>query len=259
MHVQELARLGARIALDGQTATIEGVDKLRGAPVMATDLRASVVAGDRGARRRRRDDGQPRLSSRSRLRAAGGASSRAAAPRSSASAAKSCASFSAMACLLRSQARKILSRRPRNAWRASKPMTVAELFFGGQRRQPPGRQRWSSTAFVAREIASRFPDGFTVLRRARPVARSGAHDHRRERARSWSSRLSEGIRATTARSRKSSRPARTVLTRSRSASWSARACGSFDRPALRLRECLPNWQVQSKTGPERAVSWTFLS
>jgi UDP-N-acetylglucosamine 1-carboxyvinyltransferase len=42
MHVQELARLGARINLDGETATIEGVDRLRGAPVMATDLRASV-------------------------------------------------------------------------------------------------------------------------------------------------------------------------------------------------------------------------
>jgi UDP-N-acetylglucosamine 1-carboxyvinyltransferase len=42
MHVQELARLGARIHLDGQNATIEGVDKLKGAPVMATDLRASV-------------------------------------------------------------------------------------------------------------------------------------------------------------------------------------------------------------------------
>jgi UDP-N-acetylglucosamine 1-carboxyvinyltransferase len=42
MHVQELARLGARISLDGETATIEGVAKLKGAPVMATDLRASV-------------------------------------------------------------------------------------------------------------------------------------------------------------------------------------------------------------------------
>lgn len=42
MHVQELARLGARISLDGQTATIEGVDRLKGAQVMATDLRASV-------------------------------------------------------------------------------------------------------------------------------------------------------------------------------------------------------------------------
>jgi UDP-N-acetylglucosamine 1-carboxyvinyltransferase len=42
MHVQELARFGARIHLDGETATIEGVNKLKGAPVMATDLRASV-------------------------------------------------------------------------------------------------------------------------------------------------------------------------------------------------------------------------
>jgi UDP-N-acetylglucosamine 1-carboxyvinyltransferase len=42
MHVQELARLGADIHLDGQTATIEGVERLKGAPVMATDLRASV-------------------------------------------------------------------------------------------------------------------------------------------------------------------------------------------------------------------------
>src|SRR5690606_15765859 len=42
MHVQELARFGARIQLDGETATIEGVGQLRGAPVMATDLRASV-------------------------------------------------------------------------------------------------------------------------------------------------------------------------------------------------------------------------
>jgi UDP-N-acetylglucosamine 1-carboxyvinyltransferase len=42
MHVQELARLGARIQLHGDTATIEGVTRLRGAPVMATDLRASV-------------------------------------------------------------------------------------------------------------------------------------------------------------------------------------------------------------------------
>jgi UDP-N-acetylglucosamine 1-carboxyvinyltransferase len=42
MHVQELARLGANIQLDGETATIEGVERLKGAPVMATDLRASV-------------------------------------------------------------------------------------------------------------------------------------------------------------------------------------------------------------------------
>jgi len=42
MHVQELARLGAQISLSGQTATVTGVPVLRGAPVMATDLRASV-------------------------------------------------------------------------------------------------------------------------------------------------------------------------------------------------------------------------
>jgi UDP-N-acetylglucosamine 1-carboxyvinyltransferase len=42
MHVQELARLGARIQLEGERATIEGVERLTGAPVMATDLRASV-------------------------------------------------------------------------------------------------------------------------------------------------------------------------------------------------------------------------
>lgn len=42
MHVQELARLGAKISLAGQTAVVEGVPVLRGAPVMATDLRASV-------------------------------------------------------------------------------------------------------------------------------------------------------------------------------------------------------------------------
>jgi UDP-N-acetylglucosamine 1-carboxyvinyltransferase len=42
MHVQELARLGARIELKGDTALVTGVDGLFGAQVMATDLRASV-------------------------------------------------------------------------------------------------------------------------------------------------------------------------------------------------------------------------
>ena len=48
MHVQELQRMGARIKLNGNTAFINGVDKLMGAPVMATDLRASaslILAG----------------------------------------------------------------------------------------------------------------------------------------------------------------------------------------------------------------------
>jgi UDP-N-acetylglucosamine 1-carboxyvinyltransferase len=42
MHVQELVRLGADIQLDGEMATVRGVPALKGAPVMATDLRASV-------------------------------------------------------------------------------------------------------------------------------------------------------------------------------------------------------------------------
>ena len=42
MHVPELARLGASIELSGGTARVTGVEKLKGAPVMATDLRASA-------------------------------------------------------------------------------------------------------------------------------------------------------------------------------------------------------------------------
>ncbi len=42
MHVQEMNRLGAAITIEGHTAIIDGVDKLVGAPVMATDLRASA-------------------------------------------------------------------------------------------------------------------------------------------------------------------------------------------------------------------------
>ena len=42
MHVHELQRLGANITIDGNTATVRGVDRLAGAPVMATDLRASA-------------------------------------------------------------------------------------------------------------------------------------------------------------------------------------------------------------------------
>jgi UDP-N-acetylglucosamine 1-carboxyvinyltransferase len=42
MHVQELARFGAKIRLDGDAAIVEGTPTLKGAPVMATDLRASV-------------------------------------------------------------------------------------------------------------------------------------------------------------------------------------------------------------------------
>jgi UDP-N-acetylglucosamine 1-carboxyvinyltransferase len=48
MHVQEMNRLGAKITIEGNTAMVEGVKKLSGASVMATDLRASaslVIAG----------------------------------------------------------------------------------------------------------------------------------------------------------------------------------------------------------------------
>jgi UDP-N-acetylglucosamine 1-carboxyvinyltransferase len=48
MHVNELVRLGAAIEVDGHTAVVHGVDRLSGATVMATDLRASaslVIAG----------------------------------------------------------------------------------------------------------------------------------------------------------------------------------------------------------------------
>ena len=48
MHVQEMQRMGANIKVEGNTAIITGVEKLKGAPVMATDLRASaslILAG----------------------------------------------------------------------------------------------------------------------------------------------------------------------------------------------------------------------
>ena len=48
MHVHELQRLGADIRLEGNTAIIKGVEQMSGAPIMATDLRASaclVLAG----------------------------------------------------------------------------------------------------------------------------------------------------------------------------------------------------------------------
>jgi UDP-N-acetylglucosamine 1-carboxyvinyltransferase len=48
MHVNELVRLGANIQIDGKVSVVQGVPKLSGATVMATDLRASaslVIAG----------------------------------------------------------------------------------------------------------------------------------------------------------------------------------------------------------------------
>jgi UDP-N-acetylglucosamine 1-carboxyvinyltransferase len=48
MHVPELLRMGARVSMEGASAVVNGVEKLYGAPVMASDLRASaalVLAG----------------------------------------------------------------------------------------------------------------------------------------------------------------------------------------------------------------------
>jgi UDP-N-acetylglucosamine 1-carboxyvinyltransferase len=48
MHINELQRMGANVRMEGNTAFIRGVSKLKAAPVMATDLRASaslVLAG----------------------------------------------------------------------------------------------------------------------------------------------------------------------------------------------------------------------
>ena len=62
MHVSELARLGADIEIEGPSAIVKGGKPLSGAPVMASDLRASaalVIAGPGGARHHA---GQPRLS-----------------------------------------------------------------------------------------------------------------------------------------------------------------------------------------------------
>ncbi|WP_067982489.1 UDP-N-acetylglucosamine 1-carboxyvinyltransferase [Neptuniibacter pectenicola] len=42
MHMQEMIRMGAKINIDGNTAIVEGVERLQAAPVMATDLRASA-------------------------------------------------------------------------------------------------------------------------------------------------------------------------------------------------------------------------
>ena len=48
MHVHEMNRMGASIRVEGNTVIVEGVNALKGAPVMATDLRASaslIIAG----------------------------------------------------------------------------------------------------------------------------------------------------------------------------------------------------------------------
>ena len=77
MHVPEMMRLGAKIEVDGRSAVVQGVEKLSGANVMATDLRASVRARHRRPRGRRRDGGRSHLSPRPRLRPHGSQAARA--------------------------------------------------------------------------------------------------------------------------------------------------------------------------------------
>ncbi len=60
--------MGANIELEGATAVITGVPKLSGAPVMASDLRASAALVLAGSPGRRHDRDQPRLPHRPRLR-----------------------------------------------------------------------------------------------------------------------------------------------------------------------------------------------
>ena len=76
MHVPELQRMGADIRVDGKTAVVKGVRALSGAPVMATDLRASAALVLAGLAARGDDRGPARLPPRPRLRAHRGRSSR---------------------------------------------------------------------------------------------------------------------------------------------------------------------------------------
>ena len=69
LHAVELARMGADIRVDGNTALVRGPTELSGAPVMATDLRASVSLVLAGLAARGRDARAARLPPRSRLRA----------------------------------------------------------------------------------------------------------------------------------------------------------------------------------------------
>ena len=69
MHVAELKRMGAQVELEGATAVIQGVERLFGAPVMASDLRASAALVLAGLKAEGITEDQPRLSHRSRLRA----------------------------------------------------------------------------------------------------------------------------------------------------------------------------------------------
>ena len=71
MHVPELNRMGAKINVHGSSAIIRGVKQLSGAPVMATDLRASFSLVLAALAARGRHHHRPRLPSRPRLRGGG--------------------------------------------------------------------------------------------------------------------------------------------------------------------------------------------
>ena len=77
MHVQELTRLGADIEVEGGTAIVRGVERLTGADVMATDLRASACLVIAGLVAEGATSDRPHLPPRPRLRAARGEARRA--------------------------------------------------------------------------------------------------------------------------------------------------------------------------------------
>ena len=77
MHVLELARLGADIEIEGNTAVVRGVKRLQGATVMATDLRASASLVIAGLVAEGETVDRPHLPPRPRLRGDGGEARRA--------------------------------------------------------------------------------------------------------------------------------------------------------------------------------------
>ena len=70
MHAPELQRMGADIELEGNAAVVNGVERLTGANVMATDLRASAGLVIAGLVAEGRDRDRPHLPPRPRLRGA---------------------------------------------------------------------------------------------------------------------------------------------------------------------------------------------
>ncbi len=171
MHVQELARLGAHI----QSRRRDRHDRRRRqAQGRAGDGDRSArlgVARHRRARGRRRDHGQPRLSPRPRLRAAGGQARPPAVPRSSASAGNPsyCGACDANGPGSRTRLARIcihrrcpcaIARMPR------RPQVAAgrRHCFRPQDRRPRGRQRGRVAALRRRaKSRPRFPDGLTIV------------------------------------------------------------------------------------------------